>query len=66
MALGVLNAVLPMQAINEKLFYVEDIDETKTYDEAYPEFDTDYARENPATAEEAREKHTKKMEDIEK
>ncbi len=53
--IGLLHAILPMQLLNEKLFKIDDPDPNDaTYDEAKQEFDTDYARENPATASNAR------------
>lgn len=49
-ALGVANAALPMQAINEALFSMEKvIDEIVPVDVAEYNFLTDYSRENPAT-----------------
>jgi phosphate/sulfate permease len=51
--LGVVNAALPMETINTMLFKFKESEETKTYDEAFKNFDTDYERENPATKEEA-------------
>eukprot|EP00828_Plagiopyla_frontata_P005273 TRINITY_DN1209_c0_g1_i10.p2 TRINITY_DN1209_c0_g1~~TRINITY_DN1209_c0_g1_i10.p2 ORF type:complete len:192 (+),score=26.21 TRINITY_DN1209_c0_g1_i10:187-762(+) len=65
LAIGFLNAVLPMQTINEKLF---NIDHHKaaaleiTYDDAEKDFDTNYDIENPATEERAKEERVKKFE----
>jgi len=48
---GLLNAFLPMQAINEKYFPVKEDDPVEqAFDQAEVEFDTDYDRENPATS----------------
>lgn len=61
-AIGIINALLPMEWVNMKLFKVADAPYDKlTYDQAEPSFETDYPRENPATAQEAREKFENRM-----
>jgi len=48
--IGVIHAVMPMQDINEKLFkLIPPTPNEKTYINAKYDFDTDYARTNPAT-----------------
>ena len=50
LAIGIIHAVMPMQDINEKLFkLIPPTPNEKTYINAKYDFDTDYARTNPAT-----------------
>jgi len=50
LAIGIIHAVMPMHDINEKLFKLKDPEPNeKTYINAKYDFDTDYARTNPAT-----------------
>eukprot|EP00828_Plagiopyla_frontata_P005277 TRINITY_DN1209_c0_g1_i6.p7 TRINITY_DN1209_c0_g1~~TRINITY_DN1209_c0_g1_i6.p7 ORF type:complete len:102 (+),score=20.82 TRINITY_DN1209_c0_g1_i6:1648-1953(+) len=64
LVIGFINAVLPMQTINEKLF---NIDHHKaaaleiTYDDAEKDFDTNYDIENPATERRAKKERVKKF-----
>ena len=47
--------ILPMQWLNEKVFYVKPAPENlMTYGEAKKDFNTNYDLENPATEERAR------------
>lgn len=66
-AISCLNFILPMQKINESIFQIEDAQPLKeTYEQALFKFDTDYARENPATSEAAREDYLKKVNALKK
>lgn len=63
--IGILNIFLPMEYINEKLFFVRPCPQIKeTYKQNILNFQFDYDRANPATDEYARKKfiddHTKK------
>lgn len=50
--MGILNAVAPMEELNEWLFPSrDDINEVTNYYEAEPNLETDYGRANPATSE---------------
>mmetsp|Transcript_4056 Transcript_4056/g.359 ORF Transcript_4056/g.359 Transcript_4056/m.359 type:complete len:159 (-) Transcript_4056:45-521(-) len=65
--ISLLNAFLPMELINTKLFKIKEAElENKSYEEALFDFDTDYARENPATAESSREEFFEKMSKLKK
>lgn len=56
--IGLANAFLPMQWINEKIFTVEEAQPLKiSYYQAEFEFDSNYDRENPATKEKGIEKY---------
>ncbi|CAK58393.1 unnamed protein product (macronuclear) [Paramecium tetraurelia] len=61
--LGVGNAILPMHEINESMFSMKsEIDEHLPIQEAETGFLTDYCRENPATAETARQQYKIRVE----
>ncbi|CAD8132867.1 unnamed protein product [Paramecium octaurelia] len=61
--LGVGNAILPMHEINELIFPLQsEIDEHLPIQEAEEGFLTDYCRENPATAETARQQYKARVE----
>lgn len=62
LVISVVNAFLPMQWINEKIFKFAEAEPMASYSENEIEFDTDYSRENPATMEEATKKYVKRME----
>lgn len=53
LAVGILYALLPMQTINEWIFPIHKIEESKPYDEAQLVFPTNYDRMNPITKKEA-------------
>ncbi|EAR99889.2 calcium-activated chloride channel protein (macronuclear) [Tetrahymena thermophila SB210] len=55
--IGLINAVLPMQKINQKLFKVADAPPNEqSYFQIEDKFNTDYERENPATKQIAKQK----------
>ncbi|CAD8053519.1 unnamed protein product [Paramecium sonneborni] len=61
--LGLGNAILPMHEINEAVFPLKsEIDEHLPIQEAEAGFLTDYCRENPATAETARQQYKIRVE----
>ncbi|CAD8059583.1 unnamed protein product [Paramecium sonneborni] len=61
--LGVGNAILPMHEINESMFSMKsEIDEHLPIQQAEVGFLTDYCRENPATAETARQQYKIRVE----
>lgn len=61
-ACGIVNALLPMESINKRLFPTRpDFNTPQDYDEALREMDTDYGRANPATEQSCKKKFIKRF-----
>ena len=51
LVIGIVHAFLPMQKLNKKIFTIKDsVPNEVEFNDAKNNFDTDYARSNPATA----------------
>jgi len=63
--IGIMNALLPMQEINEMIFSVKEPEALPLeYKDSFPEFATDYSQENPATKTHFVAKYVQRMESI--